>query len=538
MSTDALPLPEPQSLPDDVTLLKRLVHQLLEERNQQFRRIESLEHQVHLLARRLYGRSSEKLDPRQGTLFDNGAEQAADADRSSEDAQPPEGDSDAPPRRKKKGHGRRAKPDHTRVREEVFDLSEAEKQVLAAGGQLIYIGQDITEHYEYEPSSLYLVRKIRKKYARRPQLLESGDQPDEKNVIVAPAPPLPIPGGNAGPGLLAHIIVSKAADHLPLHRQERINERQGVFFPRSTTCDWWLACADLLRPLYQVLVEEVLASRVVGTDATRIDIRDAHRKQRHTGFFWLYRGDDQHPFLAFDFSPNQSRDGPANFLKNYRGYLQCDASGVYDSFFVGSNMSEVGCWAHARRRYYEARDLDPLIAGVALAYIAQLYDVERDLRERAKNEWRELTADEIALRIAAQRQSESRPVLGRFREWLDREWPRLVPKNPLRLAMDYTLRHWDALTRYTENGWLSIDNNAVEREVRSIAVGRKNWLFCGSDRGGHAAAVHFSLVASCRRNELDPWLYLRDVLTRLPVLGSGATADQLRGLLPDRHRPS
>jgi transposase len=542
MSTDALPLPDPDSLPDDPALLKQLVIQLLQELRNKSQKQEALEHRLDLVLRRLYGRSSEKIDPRQGTLFNTAAEEAAASDAPAESA--PADDAreetpgDAPPRSKRKGHGRRPKPDHIEVREEVYDLTPAEKTALAGDGQLIYIGDEVSEHYDWDPSCLYLVRCIQKKYARRPQLPESGAAREEKNVIMAEKPPLPIAGGSAGPGLLAHVIVSKAADHLPLHRQERTTGRHGLSFPRSTTCDWWLACAELLTPLYQVLVAEVLASLVVGTDATRINIRDAHRNRQYTGFFWLYRGDERHPFSAFDFTPNQSRDGPDDFLKNYRGFLQCDASGVYDGFFLGPRMTEAGCWAHARRRYHEARDLDARIGQTALAYIGQLYQVERELRQRREREWRELDLDEIARRVAAERQSRSQPVLRDFRAWLEVEWPHLLPKNPLRLAMDYTLRHWEALSRYAQNGWLSIDNNAVERELRTIALGRKNWLFCGSDRGGHAAAVHFSLILSCQRNGVEPFAYLRDVLKQLPLLGPGATAEQLRPLLPDLHQPA
>lgn len=537
MSTDALPLPDPDSLPDDPTLLKQLVIQLLEALSAKTHEKEALEHRLDLVLRRLYGRSSEKFDPRQGTLFDAEAQEAA-APRDGALEEPAEQASHkASPQKKQKGHGRRPKPDTVEVREIVHDLSEAEKTVLAGDGQLVWIGDEVSEHYDWNPSSLYLVRNIQKKYARRPQLIESGETREEKNVIVAPKPPLPIPGGLAGPGLLAHVIVSKAADHLPLNRQERVNARQGVLFPRSTTCDWWLACADLLRPLYQVLVAEVLASFVVGADATRINIRNNRRKLQYTGFFWLYRGDELHPLSAFDYAANQSRDGPAQFLKNYRGYLQVDASAVYDEFFVGSTMTEVGCWAHARRKFYEARDLDPLLGHTALAYIRQLYKIESTLRQRCAEEWRDLQLDERALRIARERQAQSRPVLEKLRTWLDAEWSKLLPKNPLRGAMEYTLRHWDALHRYTDDGRLLIDNNAVEREMRSIAIGRKNWLFCGSDRGGLAAAVHFSLIASCHRNAVDPFVYLRDILTRLPTLGTEATADKLRALLPDRHRP-
>jgi transposase len=449
MSTEALPLPDPDCLPDDPALLKQLVIQLLQELRTRSHEKEALEHRLDLVLRRLYGRSSEKFDPRQGTLFDAQAEEAAEAPKDAAPVDDPHepAPSDAPPKKKQKGHGRRPKSDTVEVREIVHDLSQAEKTALAAGGQLVWIGDEVSEHYDWNPSCLYLVRNIQKKYARRPQLIESGESREEKNVIVAAKPPLPIPGGIAGPGLLAHVIVSKAADHLPLNRQERVNARQGVLFPRSTTCDWWLACADLLRPLYQVLIAEVLASFVVGADATRINIRNNRRKLQYTGFFWLYRGDDLHPLSAFDYAANQSRDGPAQFLKGYRGYLQVDASAVYDEFFVGSTMMEVGCWAHARRKFYEARDLDPLVGHTALAYIRQLYKIESKLRQRCAEEWRALPLDERAGRIALERQAQSRPVLKKFRTWLDAEWSKLLPKNPLRGAMEYTLRHWDALHR-------------------------------------------------------------------------------------------
>jgi transposase len=529
MSTDAWPLPDMDSLPDDPALLKQLLKQVVEQMYRERQRHEQLEQRMDLLLRRLYGRTSEKIDPRQGTLFDTNTAQVE------EPAAVPQPETVAPSR-KRKGHGRRPAPENCECREIVYDLTDAEKQALSSGGELIWIGDEISEHYEWEPSTIYLLRTIQKKYARRPQWVESGSTLAEKNVIVARKPPLPIPGGKAGPGLLAHVIVSKAADHLPLARQERIHGRHGVSFPRQTTCDWWLKCAELFTPLSELMKEEVLSSRVVGTDDTPVKIRDAHRKRQSTGYLWPYWGDERHRLVVFDYTPGHSRDGPANFLKHYRGYLQADAAGLYDHLY-GPEIIEVACWAHARRKYHEVRRLEPVRAQIALTYIGQLYAVERELRERCAGEWLQLELDERASRVAAERAQRSRPVLAQFRQWLDAEWPGLLPKNPLREAMEYTLRQWDALCRYTDDGWLSIDNNAVERAIRSIAVGRKNWLFCGSDRGGQAAAVHFGLMASCARNKLDPFIYLCALLARLATLGPGALRDELLPLLPDRWQP-
>ena len=193
---------------------------------------------------------------------------------------------------------------------------------------------------------------------------------------------------------------------------------------------------------------------------------------------------------------------------------------------------------HARRKFFEARDKDRLRAHTALAWIARLYAVEKELRERCGGEWRELPFAERYARIAAERQARSSPLLADFHVWLDAEAPQVLPKHPLREAFDYALRHWTALCRYTEHGALDIDNGEAERALRGIAIGRKNWLFCASERGGRAAAIHFSFVASCRRQNLDPFAYLRDVFTRLPLLGPNASTDQLRELLPDRWRPA
>lgn len=532
MSTDALPLPELSELPDDPQTLRTLVLQLLEALRGEREQREQLEHRLDLVLRKLYGRSSEKVDPNQLALFDTSPQEIAAEPLVAEESEQPQ---------TRGGHGRRPKPDHFRRVDVVHDLSDAEKASLAGDGQLVLIGEEVTEQYDWQPSSLYVVRHVQKKYARRPQLVESGPGARQKNIVTAPKPPQPIPGGIAGPGLLAQTLVSHYLDHLPFHRQERIYGRHGLPFSRQTTDGWSLALAEgVLPPLYRLMIEEVLRSYVVNTDDTHVNVRDAHRKLQYTGRFWPYVGDEEHPFTVFDFTPDRSRDGPAKFLASYRGYLQADAYSAYDGIYQQSQggIVEVGCWAHARRNFFDARSTDELRAHTALAYIRRLYAVERELRTQCERDWRELPLVDRAGRIAADRQERSLPVLQEFHAWLESESPKLLPKHPLRQAMDYALNQWAALIRYAADGRLSIDNLAAERALRGLTIGRRNWLFRGSERGGRAAAVHFSLIASCARHAIEPFAYLRDILTQLPALLPHATRDDLRALLPDRWRPA
>jgi transposase len=526
MSTDVPLAIDAAQLPDDPALLKSLVVQLVESLRERDKRIAQLERHMDLLARKVFGRTSEKSDANQLALFDKQPVEVVDVAIT------------APARKhvvKQPGRARRKKPDTLERREVVHDLTDAEKQALAGEGTLAPIGEEVTEQYEWEPSCLYVLRHVQKKYARRPQRVEGGES--AKNVIMAAKPPQPIPGSSAGPGLLAYLITSRFCDHLPYHRQERIFQRHGLRFSRQTTCDWARQLAELCRPIYELMIAEVLTSAVLHSDDTPVRVRDAHAKRQYTGRFWNYVGDVDHPFTVFAYTPDRSRDGPLEFLKRYRGYLQADAYSGYDELYKQSagTIVEVGCWAHARRNFFDARKIDPLRAETALAYIGQLYAVERQLRERREQQDRELSRAESAIRIADERQRQSRPVLEAFHAWLDGEAPKLLPKEPVRQAIEYVRNQWTALNRYVDDGRLAIDNNAAERALRGIAVGRKNWLFCGSDRGGHTAAVHFSLIASCLRHSLDPFAYLRGLFARLPVLlAANATSDELLKLLPGR----
>lgn len=350
--------------------------------------------------------------------------------------------------------------------------------------------------------------------------------PPPPTVVAAPLPASPIPKGLPGPGLLAHLIVSKYADHLPLYRLERIYDRQGVFLPRSTLCDWLAASAALLRPLYERLVQEVLRSRALFTDDTPVKLQDPASHQLSTARLWVYLGDRAHPYNVFDFTTSRKRDGPQQFLTGYQGYLHADAFSGYDCLYLPvagtgtARIIEVACNAHARRKFYEARSSDAWHSHEALAYYGQVYELERQATALGFD-------DEQKRRM---RQELSLVILEKFRVWLEEQRAQVLPKSPMGEAIGYALNNWSALIRYTEAGYLAIDNNAAEREMKRIAIGRKNWLTIGSEQGGQTAAVLFSFISTCQRLGVEPWAYLQDVLTRLPDL----PADQLGELLPDR----
>jgi len=551
MSTDAASSPQaalqvdPAMLPDDAAVLKSLVAQLFAELQSRDGRISDLEHRMSLLLRKLYGSKSEKLDPRQTSLFDLLAAAAEDQSAGVNKAPATAAGDDSPDEttastssttKQRPGHGRRRLPDQLQRREVEHDLTAPEKEALGGAANLVVIGREVTEQLEWEPSCLYVIRHVQLTYARRQLLSESGLTLVEQNVVTASKPPQPIAGGLPGPGLLAQVLTSKYADHIPLHRFERISARHGVVLPRQTTCGWAMQCADLFRPLYELMIEEVLVSYVINTDDTFVKIRDAQRKLKCTGYFHTYVGDVRHPLIVFDYTSGHGRDGPQNFLRNFRGYLQADAAPIYDDLFNQSKqlILEIGCWMHGRRNFFESRATDRPRAELVLARIGQLYDVERELKARCAGEWHNLPREDLEDRIADVRQELSVPVLTALHAWLEAEKPKLLPKAALRGAMDYLLNHWQALVRYTTDGALAIDNGAAERALRGLTIGRKNWLFCGSERGAQAAAIHFSLIASCNRHGLDAFAYLRDILTRLPLLGPAPSRDDLLPLLPDR----
>ena len=283
----------------------------------------------------------------------------------------------------------------------------------------------------------------------------------------------------------------------------------------------------LLRPLWELLKARVLQSRVIQTDDTPVRVQAQAGVAAHQGRLWVEVGDAGHPGLVYLYSPNREGQWPQTFLAGYAGFLQADAYTGYDALFASGAVVEVGCWAHARRKFFEAQKTDPENALYALGVIRQLYAVEREATEQAKKQ--ELSrADFEALRLRL-RQEQSVPLLKSFGEWLDKQAAAVLPKSPLAEAVGYARNQWAALQVYTTAGFLEIDNNAAERALRAVAIGRKNYLFFGSDVGGETAAVLYTLTQTCRELGVEPWRYLRDVLERLTT----HPAERLAELLPD-----
>ncbi len=501
---------DPKQLPENPSALRQMVIGLLEEAEQRERKLRQLQHWVEQLLRWRYGPKRERVNENQLFLFavalvSAGREAMAEMDSA---ATPKEAEGSSPPH---KGHGRQRIPKTLERRRVVYDLAEQERHCPQCQGELKRIGEDVSERLEYVPASLYVIEEACQKYA-----CSQGC-----TVVTAQKPMQPIEKGLPGPGLLAHVAVSKYGDHLPLYRQEGIFRRQGVELSRQTMCGWMRECADLVRPLYELMKERVLDSKAVQTDDTPVPVLDLDLPHTRTGRIWTYVGDGEHPYTVFDYTASRSRDGPEEFLKEFRGYLQADAYSGYDHFYQEPERGivEVACWAHARRRFFEAQSSDLMRSTIMLAYIRLLYDVERKARDQK--------LDGEARR--ALRQENSKPILHDIHAYLEGEQPQVLPKSPEGEAIAYTLSNWKALIRYCDDGDLEIDNNGAERSLRGIAVGRRNWTFYGSDNGGRTAAVLTSLIATSKRLYIDPFVYLRDIFDRL----NSHPRNRLAELLPD-----
>ena len=339
-------------------------------------------------------------------------------------------------------------------------------------------------------------------------------------------PLLPIAKSTAGASLLAQVVVGKFADHLPLHRQAKIFLRHGVEIADQTMCGWMAQTAALTEPLYQRLKKFVLTSTVVGTDDTPVKVLDRNLPRTRKGRIWPYTGDRLHPAVVYDYTATRERAGPEAFLKDYRGYLQADAYAAYDSFFTKPErgMTEVACWAHTRRHFHQAADSDPSRMRTVLLLIAQLYRVEKTARNQG------LAGEELRLL----REHGARPVLEKIHGYLLEIGSQVLPKSPAGQAVAYALKNWTALTRYCDDPELAIDNNHTERSLRGFAVGRNNWTFFGSDRGGRTAAILRSFVSSCELVKIDPFVWFRDVLSRI----GDHPVNRLDELLPHNWAPA
>ena len=368
------------------------------------------------------------------------------------------------------------------------------------GGQLRQFGHDVTEQLEYIPDSFKVIRHVRPKFAC------SGCD----RVVEAPAPSRPIERGLAGPGLLAHVLVSKFADHLPLYRQSEIYARQGVEIERSTLAGWVGGASELLSPLVDAIQKHVLAGDKLHADDTPMPVLAPGSGKTKTGRLWTYvrddrpAGEDTAPAVWFAYSEDRKGEHPRQHLKHFKGGLQADAYAGFHHLYGGGAIYEVACWAHARRKFHDIHAIHASPTTTeALERIRDLYAIEDQIRGKPAD-----------LRLTI-RQTRARPLLDDLQKWMEKALRSLSSKSETAGAIRYALSRWRALTRYTEDGHLEIDNNAAERALRTVALGRKNYLFAGSDAGGDRAAAIYSLIGSAKLNGLDPEFYLRTVLARI-----------------------
>jgi transposase len=417
-------------------------------------------------------------------------------------------------RRVKRRKGRRnlANFENLPVTTQVHELNTAERACPCCGIERKEIGTDESWQVEYLPGHFERIHHVRKKYACA-GCESNGNTPQMKT---AAKPEMAIDKGMAGPGLLAYIATSKFSDYVPLYRLEDIFKRQGFEISRATQSVWCGDMADLAEPLWELMAERVRASHVVATDDTIMPMLS--KGKTANARMWVYVGDDDYPYNVFDFTLNRGRDGPKYFLKDYRQVLLADAYGGYNGVVAGNEITRAGCWAHMKRKVIDAEKAAPEIAREAVERVRALYVIERQSKDASVEERRKL------------RQQQSAPLLAQLRERLLTWKEQLLPKHPMAEAVNYALSQWAELNVFCSDGAVSIDNNVSEREMKRVVLNRKNSLFVGNPRGGRTAAILGSLTSTCRRHDIDPQLYLTQLLTNLSQVHNS----ELSNWLPDQ----
>lgn len=355
------------------------------------------------------------------------------------------------------------------------------------------LGDEVTEELEYEPGKLFVNRYVRPKYVNL----------DNTGIYVASMPERPLPKAIAGAGLLTQIVIDKYLDHLPLHRQQERFKREGVNIPYSTISDWVSNTCKLIAPLYDALKRQVLTSDYLHADETPIKVLDRDKKgETHRGYYWVYHS-SLSDLVFFDYQPGRGREGPEKILKDFKGHLQTDGYAVYDIFEDKKEVTLLHCMAHARRKFFEAQINDSVRAQYGLEQIQRLYEIERRIKELSVEERQQI------------RNEEAVPILQSLGAWMKQAYTEVLPKSVIGKALAYSITRWDALSLYTTDGKLNIDNNPVENAIRPVAIGRKNYLFAGSHEAAQRSAMLYSLLGTCKLNGINPFSWLKDVLSRI-----------------------
>jgi len=495
------------ALPENIDDLKSII---IDYHNEN----EYLKEQIRVLKACIFGRKSEKTLPgipsNQKPLFDM---------PEPEDV-PEETEKIEVKSHKRKKPGRKPIPDNIPREEVIIDIPEEEK-TCACGAKLVRIGEEVSEKLDYVPAKVKVIRTIRPKYACKE--CEGSSSEEEPSVKVVPSPPELIPGSIVTAGLLAYILTAKFVDHIPFYRQEQQFLRLGVEISRANMANWAMKVAEACMALFNLMKEVLLEGRYIHIDETTLQVlKEPERPPTTKSYMWIFkRGDPERPVLIYEYHPTRSGDVVRSFLAGYQGYVQTDGYSGYDFLDYTEGIEHIGCWAHARRKFMEAKKGQTGnkagSADIALGYIKKLYLIEAKAKDMLPEEKYRL------------RQEESRPILEKFHNWLMNRSGQVPPKSMIGKAIGYTLNQWERLTGYLKDGMLSMDNNAAENAIRPFVLGRKNWLFAGTPEGAEASALLYSIIETAKANGLEPYAYLRYIFTKLPL---AKTIEDYEALLP------
>jgi transposase len=482
-----------------VLLSLELFNKFLTQASEQEAEILYLKQELAQLKRMIFGSKSERHlggDPSQLSLG-LGVETVAPPEKETEQITYTRNKSD-----NKKGTAiRLALPAHLHREEHII---EPEEDITGARK----MGVVVTEILEYTPGKFYVEKYIRPKYVF----------PKEEKIVIGALPSLPIPRGNAGAGLLAHLLISKFVDHLPFYRQVQQFKRQDIDIAESTISGWFAASCRLLEPLYETLVKKIQQSSYLMADETPIPVQTKDKPgSTHKGYHWVYYSPVE-KLVCFDYRKGRGREGPEKFLGSFRGMLQTDGYVAYDIYEKKDGITLFGCMAHARRKFEKAKDNDLKRAEYVLERMQQLYLIEREAREKglSPEQRKDLRAEQ------------SLPVLKELEKWMKEQLPDVLPKSSIGQAIAYTLGLWPRLTRYVDSGQVEIDNNLIENSIRPVAIGRKNYMFAGSHEAAQQAAMIYSFLGTCKINNVEPYQWLKNTLQRI----SDQSIQKLEELLP------
>ena len=496
------------TLPDDLQELKQIVRRYEHENN-------LLREQVRLLYARIFGKKSEK------GAADSTSVQLPLFDMPEPEVEPEKEKIEVEPHTRQKA-GRKKLPENLPRVDVIHDIPEEEK-VCACGATMSRIGEDVAEKLDIIPAVIQVIRNVRPKYACKHC---EGIETKGAVVKIAPVPKQIIEKGIATAGLLAHILTAKFVDALPFYRQEKQFSRLGVNIPRATMCNWAMKVAETCKPLLDLFQEMLFFGSLVNSDETTVQVlNEPGRLPTTKSYMWVFRGGTPGKTLCiYHYDPGRSGNVAATFLKGYKGVVQTDGYAGYDFFDKLPDVAHAGCWAHARRKFMDARkglgkDSKAGSVDVALSYIQKIYAIEHEGKKK------EYSPEQMQMI----RQEKSRPILEDFHKWLSKKSSQVAPKSLLGIAVSYTLKQWSRLIVYLDHGEVTPDNNAAENAIRPFVVGRKNWLFAGTPSGAAASACLYSLIETAKANKLEPYKYLRYLFEKLPFASS---EDEYRKLLP------